>query len=156
MTTKRYVTAPIAVLLIALLALVTFTASAVAPKKVLFIGNSYTYYNKMPMMVDSLARSIGENLQCTAITKGGQSLKGHLENPKLIDTLRQGGWDYVVIQEQSSAPAKTTREVIANVYTYARTLDSLAKAGSPDAKVIFYMTGATKTAQSAKPSAQTA
>lgn len=116
------------------------TASTGSPKKVLFIGNSYTYYNNMPKMVDSIAHSIGENLICSAITKGGESLKGHLENPKLIDTLSKGGWDYVVIQEQSSAPAKTTREVISNVYPYAHTLDSLAKAGSPNAKVIFYMT----------------
>lgn len=138
----------------------SITYAAKSPKKVLFIGNSYTYYNDMPKMVDSLAASIGENLECTAITKGGQTLKGHLENQKLLDTLSRGGWDYVVIQEQSSAPAKTSREVIADVYPYAHTLDSLAKAGSPEAKVIFYMTwghrnGTTRKAERRNPMMRT-
>lgn len=141
MTNKsHFIFALFSALLLAISGTDTSAATVPATKKVLLIGNSYTYYNNMPRMIDSLAASIGENIECTAITKGGQTLKGHLENQKLIDTLRHGGWDYVVIQEQSSNPAKTTREVISNVYPYAHTLDSLAKAGSPEAKVIFYMT----------------
>ena len=51
-----------------------------------------------------------------------------------------GGWDYVVLQEQSTAPAMPTGQVAREVYPAARTLDSLVHAASPDARVIFYMT----------------
>ena len=108
--------------------------------KVLWIGNSYTYYNDMPAIVRGLALSQGFPLQPTKITKGGERFSGHLKNPKLHEALKQGGWDYIVLQEQSTEPAQLTSEVITNVYPYAHELDSLALAGSPQAKVIFYMT----------------
>ena len=54
--------------------------------------------------------------------------------------IADGGWDYVVLQEQSTAPAMPTGQVAREVYPAARTLDSLVHAASPDARVIFYMT----------------
>lgn len=134
-----------------LLLSVTFGATAAAKEqpedsvKILFIGNSFTYYNDMPNMVKSLATSMKLKYSCSRIVKGGQTLRGHLENPELIKTLANGGWDYVIIQEQSSSPAGRTADVIRDIYPAAHTLDSLIMAGSPDAKVIFFMTWGHKT-----------
>lgn len=108
--------------------------------RILFVGNSFTYYNDMPKMVDSIARSCKKKVSVTAVTKGGERFSGHLKNKNLIEMLRDGGWNYVVLQDQSSAPAMPTKDVIEKVYPPARTLDSLVMAGSPNAKVIFYMT----------------
>ena len=108
--------------------------------RILFIGNSYTFYNKMPHMVDSIARSQKRKVSVTSVVKGGQQLSGHLKNAKLLSLLKKGGWNYVVIQERSTNPAMPTGWVAENVYPYAHTLDSLIKAGSPNAEVIFYMT----------------
>lgn len=108
--------------------------------KILWIGNSYTYGNDLPGMVTKIAAEQGLKLAPTRFLKGGEHLSGHYANPLLIDALNQGGWDYVVIQEYSSGPAQSTREVISDTYHYAHLLDSLAIAGSPNARVIFYMT----------------
>lgn len=108
--------------------------------RVLFIGNSFTYYNKMPLMVDSIAKNQKKPLSVTSITKGGQRLRGHLQNKKLLKLLKSGGWDFVIVQEQSTDPALPTDSVRHLVYPYAHTLDSLIHAGSPKAKTIFYMT----------------
>lgn len=108
--------------------------------RVLFIGNSFTYYNKMQNMVDSIAKNQKKALAITSITKGGQRLRGHLKNKKLLQVLKKGGWDFVIVQEQSSDPALSTDSVKELVYPYAHTLDSLIHAGSPKAKTIFYMT----------------
>lgn len=123
----------------------TFNASAKNPEpadsvKILFIGNSFTYFNDMPDMVRDIAKTQKLAYSCTRIVKGGERLSGHLKNPKLQKALAKGGWDYVIIQEQSSDPAGPTADVIKKVYPAAHTLDSLVIAGSPDAKVIFYMT----------------
>ncbi len=112
--------------------------------RVLFIGNSYTHYHDLPEMVKQIASHAGMHekmkISSTSFTPGGCTFKKHLENPELLNALQNGKWDFVVLQEQSTAPAKSTKSVIENVYPYAARLDSLANAGNPDAKVIFYMT----------------
>lgn len=107
--------------------------------RVLFIGNSFTFYNEMPKMVDSIARNQKKKLAVTSVTKGGQRLRGHLQNDKLLALLKKGGWNFVVVQEQSTDPALSTDKVAELVYPAAHTLDSLIHAGSPKAKTIFYM-----------------
>lgn len=130
-----------------LLALCTLLGANAAKKnvpqdsiRVLFIGNSYTYYNNMPAMVDSIAKSQKKLLSITRVVKGGEKFAGHLKNPKLHELLKKGGWNFVVLQEQSAMPSYPTAEVARTTYKAAHTLDSLIVAGSPDAKVIFYMT----------------
>ncbi len=108
--------------------------------RILFIGNSFTYHNNMPDMVRDIATTQKLKYSCSRIVKGGQRLSGHLKDPVLTETLAKGGWDYVIIQEQSSDPAGPTSLVREKVYPAAHTLDSLVHAGSPDAKVIFFMT----------------
>ena len=108
--------------------------------RVLWVGNSYTYYNDMPAIVQQIAATQKVKVSCTRFLKGGERFSGHLTNQKLLKALAAGGWDYVVLQEQSSAPAMPTRQVAREVYPQARMLDSLVHAGSPDARVIFYMT----------------
>ena len=39
---------------------------------ILFIGNSYTYYNNMPKMLEALAKENGKKLCVNAVTKGGR------------------------------------------------------------------------------------
>ena len=108
--------------------------------RVLWVGNSYTYYNDMPSTVRQIAATQKVKLSCTRFLKGGERLSGHLKNQKLLDAIAAGGWDYVILQEQSSAPAMPTRQVAREVYPAARTLDSLVHVASPDARVIFYLT----------------
>ena len=108
--------------------------------RVLWVGNSYTYYNDMPSTVRQIAATQKVKLSCTRFLKGGERLSGHLKNQKLLDAIAAGGWDYVILQEQSSAPAMPTRQVAREVYPAARTLDSLVHVASPDARVICFKT----------------
>lgn len=108
--------------------------------RVLWVGNSFTFYNDLPSMVREIASTQKVKLSCTRFLKGGERFSGHLKNQNLLEALSRGGWDYVILQEQSSDPAMQTREVVRTVYPAARKLDSLVHAGSPDARVIFYMT----------------
>ena len=108
--------------------------------QILWIGNSYTYYNNLPALVTQLAAEQGLKLAPTRCLKGGQRFSGHWESEQLQRALRKGGWDYIVMQEQSSDPAQRTRDVVSKTYRYAHLIDSMALAHSPRAKVIFYMT----------------
>ena len=108
--------------------------------RVLWVGNSFSYCNDLPGMVQKIASTQKVKLSCTRFLKGGERFSGHLKNKKLLQAIADGGWDDVVLQEQSTAPAMPTGQVAREVYPAARTLDSLVHAASPDARVIFYMT----------------
>jgi hypothetical protein len=58
-----------------LVLLVLFSSSATVfsqiTKNVLFIGNSYTYYNNMPMMLSQMANSTGDNINTDSSAPGG-------------------------------------------------------------------------------------
>ncbi|MCH5222795.1 MAG: SGNH/GDSL hydrolase family protein [Muribaculaceae bacterium] len=108
--------------------------------RILWIGNSFTFYNDVPKMVEDMARLNGVPVSTTRILKGGESFKGHLQNPELIKQLEKGMWDYVVMQEFSSTPAYSTKYVAENIMPYAAEIDSLAKKFSPEVETIYYMT----------------
>ena len=75
---------------------------------ILFIGNSYTYFNQMPeVLFTEILRSVGHTEDSvTSITEGGRYLDGAGETSDRIDAaLAENSYDYVVIQEQSVCPA---------------------------------------------------
>jgi hypothetical protein len=59
------------------------------PLKVLFIGNSYTYCNKMPWIVAKLAESAQRDLLVDMVTQGGVSLEWHAHNQETLDAIEK-------------------------------------------------------------------
>ncbi len=126
----------------AFLVLLVSCSSEAAGKqvKVLFIGNSYTYVNNLPVLIADMATASGDQLVFSTSAPGGHTLEQHASNPATLSLIAQGGWDYVVLQEQSQRPAFPDAQVVADVYPYARKLDSLVKAADSCTKTVFYMT----------------
>lgn len=79
-------------------------------KRILFLGNSYVYYNDLPAILTNLALSGGHDLFVDSITKGGSMLSEFLSEDSdlcntLADKLGDEKWDFIVLQEQSQVPA---------------------------------------------------
>jgi hypothetical protein len=108
--------------------------------KVLFIGNSYTDVNNLPEIVKQIAASMNDTLEYSKSTPGGYTFNQHVTNAATLGLIAQGGWDYVVLQEQSQYPSFPISQVQNEVFPFARKLDSLIHAASPCAKTVFYMT----------------
>ncbi len=71
---------------------------------VLFIGNSLTYSNDLPSIVEALAESSRQKrLSFKAIVFGGYSLEDHWNQGEARKAIAQGGWDVVVLQQGPSA-----------------------------------------------------
>lgn len=68
---------------------------------ILFIGNSHTYYNDMPLMVRQRAEEEGYNCRVTMIAHGGWYLSQHAEEPDVRFNILYGKYDYVVLQEHA-------------------------------------------------------
>jgi hypothetical protein len=75
---------------------------APAGERVLFVGNSLTEANDLPLMVEALSQAGGRPLSCDKVTYGGVSLEDHW-GLKTQDRIAAGGWRYVVLQQGPSA-----------------------------------------------------
>ena len=108
-------------------------------KRVLFIGNSYTDVNNLPQLVQRVAESVGDALEYQSNTPGGCTFQQHCTN-RSMDLIRQGGWDVVVLQEQSQLPSFPQSQVEVEVFPYAQRLVDSVYAHCPDGEPMFYMT----------------
>jgi hypothetical protein len=79
------------------------------PRRVLFIGNSYTYVNDLPRMVGALADSAGVELQIDWVTAPGASLEDHWNEGTARRRIAEGGWDVVVLQQGPSSQPEGRR-----------------------------------------------
>lgn len=105
----------------------------------LFIGNSYTSVNNLPQMVQAVAASCGDTVTYRSSTPGGCTFRQHLDNAS-AELIRQGGWDYVVLQEQSQLPSFPFAQFMQESYPYAERLCNLVRQYNPQAEIFFYMT----------------
>ncbi len=107
-----------------------------ACRRVLFVGNSYTYYNDLPQLVRSLARAAALPMDVDSVTQGGMSFVGHVNGGRTVERIRAGGWEAVVLQDQSLRPVR------APVLTRQGALELGAEIARAGARIIFYVTWA--------------
>ncbi len=125
---------------ITLSALISLGFSQGKTKRVLFLGNSYTYVNDLPKTIADMAITTGDTLLYESNCPGGYTLQGHATNTTSLSKIAQGNWDYVVLQEQSQFPSFPINQVETDVFPYAKKLDSLIHVSNPCAQTVFYMT----------------
>jgi hypothetical protein len=101
--------------------------------KVLFIGNSLTYFNDLPLMLEAIAAQAGKTLDSDAITLGGASLEDHFRQRSAHATLARGGYRFVIMQQGPSSLLESQE----NLVEWTRRFDPLIRAGG--AQPALYM-----------------
>lgn len=97
------------------------------PINMLFIGNSFTQRNNLPALLAELAAARDLCVNHKLISAGGASLRTHWNAGQAANAIKIGGYDYVVLQEQSTLPVKNPQRMAENM----RLFDELIKqAGS--------------------------
>lgn len=109
-------------------------------RKVLFIGNSYTYSNNLPELVRQLALSMGDTITVASSTPGGYTFQLHCTNAATQGLIAQQAWDFVVLQEQSQLPSFPDWQVADECLPFAAQLVDTIRASSPCAEAVFFMT----------------
>ena len=98
--------------------------------RVLFVGNSYTFYNDMPEKIFSeLASNAGYEVDVTSITRGGYKLcqfadPENAEGVRLRETIRGVHYDCAILQEQSLNPIKNEEEFLEGVKAVTSLIDA--------------------------------
>lgn len=117
----------------------------VSKRRVLFIGNSYTERNDLPLLTARVAASRGDTLLYNSNLISGATLQDHTADAASVGKIQTAGWDVVVLQEQSQRPALPIDRVKATVFPFVRQLDSLRRRANPQAETLLYMTWGHKT-----------
>ncbi len=104
-------------------------------RKVLFMGNSYTSMNNLPYTIAQMAASTGDSLYYEYYYPGGYTLENHYNDSNATHLIKHGGWDYVVMQDQSQRPSFPNYD-----YYYGYALSNLIREYNPCARPVFYMT----------------
>lgn len=113
------------------------TATPRDTKKVLCLGNSFSYYSNPAWMLKEIAWREGHALNIKAHFKGSQTLTQHLSLGFSTDVIEQGGYDFAFLQDQSQNPANYGRDATASILTGLTTLADKVRAASPSCKVIL-------------------
>jgi len=101
---------------------------AAQPMRILFVGNSYTHYNKMPEIVQKLADKRGVKVEIHMSAESNHSFKMHSKREGLFKKIKQHKWDYVVLQGFSRELAFGNEYIDTAVVPYVSLiLDSIYK-----------------------------
>ncbi len=103
----------------------------------LTIGNSFTYYRSSPYILKELARSQGHLLKVRNHTLGGQYLRDHTYLEIAQDYIRQGGYDYAFLQDQTVQHARWIRTRADSIIQHTQELANQILAKSPKARLVL-------------------
>ena len=108
---------------------------------VLFLGNSYTNVNNLPLLVKNVALSFGDTINTNQNTPGGYTYNLHTTNSTTLSLIQSQQWDFVILQEQSQIPS-LPQSITGSDYSvpHSITLNNLIKNNYSCTETVFYMT----------------
>ena len=116
---------------------ITVVLNAQNVTKVLFIGNSITYFNDMPSTFESIANSLGDSTQVTVYAPGGTGFVNHATDVNVYNHIKQGDWDYIVLQPGSNESPGYSFPIDETLGRAKMLNDSISEY-NPCAKVLYY------------------
>ena len=109
------------------------------PKKVLFVGNSYTYFWNLPQTVQAMAAEKKIDLITRQSTSGGAHWGHHWRGEKKLKTkeiIKKGDFDAIVLQDHSMSAINR----VDSMFHFGQRLNNLGK--KQGAQMYLYMTWA--------------
>ena len=107
--------------------------------RILFVGNSYTFVNDLPVVFARLAASGGHLVETGMVAAGGATFADQVASSDVITKLATVKWNVVVLQEQSQIPAVVASRTT-EMYPNARLL--VRRAQGSGARPMFFLTWA--------------
>ena len=109
--------------------------AATSSKKVsiLFIGNSLTYTNNLPKLVQKKAKKKGIKLHTTTVALPNYALEDHWNDKKTQQLISNKSYDYVIVQQGPSSQ----QEGRAMLFEYGKKLQELC--ATQQTQLCFFM-----------------
>lgn len=106
--------------------------------KILFIGNSKTYRQNMPLIFQRIVEKSGREIYIDKATKPGASLLELYNEIETLEKINSKKWDYVVIQERT---VKALQEDISEFKEGAIKLTNAILKNNSETKIIYNACG---------------
>jgi hypothetical protein len=107
--------------------------------RVLFIGNSYTFVNDLPLMFKRLAASGHHRVHTGILASPGESLAQHVASPDTFRMMERFPWNIIVLQERGEYPAVAQYR---ESETEPAARDLVRKVRATGARPLFFLTWA--------------
>jgi hypothetical protein len=94
-------------------------------KKILFIGNSLTYTNELPITLAALVTSSGTNdeIRVGQKVEGGWTLAQLFDQSDAVKAIKEDGpWTHVVLQDQSTTPLTAPASTLASTEKFSQVI----------------------------------
>ena len=119
---------------------ISIDPKSITDAKVLFVGNSFTFYNAIDDITESLGKSLGMDIECDRVAKSSQKLidtsKSSDDLGAQFDAALEKPYTHIVLQEHSTQPLNDYASFLAGVKALKGKID----AKLPNAKVYLYST----------------
>ena len=109
---------------------------------ILFIGNSFTYYNDLDKITETIGKEAGLDIKCSKISKGSQTLLMDTSSTdevgkQIINALNSDeDYTHIILQEHSTTPVNNYN----NFLKGAQGLATSIRDKKPNAKIVLYET----------------
>lgn len=90
----------------------SFSQKGSGQPEILFVGNSLTYTNNLPKLVEKEASRHGINLVTKMVAEPNYAIVDHLDYGNLKEVIQNGHYDYVIIQQGPSSQKEGRRLLI--------------------------------------------
>ncbi len=110
-------------------------AFAQEKQKILFVGNSFTFYWNLPSVIEKMAEEKGLDWDVSQSTESGATLEDHWEGNKNLKTRSLIGekFDVIIFQEHSTYPLKAIEKT-------TKYFNLLKQITHKEASIYFYST----------------
>ena len=94
--------------------------------KVLFVGNSHTFFNDMPQIFKNICKEKGKDVEVGMLAHPGVTYGWHFKQfTDLRFALMWGGYDYVVMQQAAHSPCPAKEETLEDKLQDVATKDAI-------------------------------
>ena len=105
--------------------------------RLLFLGNSYTFYHMYPTVLKDMAWQEGHYLDCAISVHGGYSIQQHTNDATTLETIEQGGYKYIFLQDQSSNAVRIGTTVDKGTVSSMQKMIEIIKQADPTAQPVI-------------------
>ena len=83
--------------------------------KILFVGNSLTYTNNLPLLVSQIAHHAKVNLETEMLAKANYALIDHWEEGVLQAKIRSKSYDFIIVQQGPSSQSAGSKMLFESI-----------------------------------------
>ena len=114
-------------------------------KRMVFLGNSFTYYFGTAFMFKEIARTEGHQVEAVIGVKGSQMFSDHVRLYMSQEALKRGNFDYAFLQDAATNLAEYADKGTKSILDASNKLNTQTLTYSPSCQIVYERTWASST-----------